>query len=163
MIWQCCREKILLGIDKKGDEDSLVADVFLKEKRSEIMSKIKGKDTEIEIRVRKYLFSKGYRYRKNDSRYPGSPDIVLPKYQTMVFINGCFWHGHDNCDAYHAPKTNTKYWEDKIGRTKARDEENVRYLEEIGWKVIVVWECEIKKDFCKTMVSLIAELKKGKD
>jgi DNA mismatch endonuclease (patch repair protein) len=108
------------------------------------MSKIRGKKTKPEELVRKFLFSKGFRYRINDKRYPGKPDIVLPKYNTIVFIHGCFWHGHENCKASKLPETNTDFWRKKISDTIIRDRKNILKLREDGWKVIVVWLCEIK-------------------
>ena len=118
-------------------------DIFSKEKRSEIMSKISGKETKPEIQVRKFLFSNGFRYRKNDKRYPGKPDIVLPKYKTVIFVHGCFWHGHD-CSAGKLPETNKKFWQEKIGKSKERDAKNIAELENLGWNIIVIWQCEIK-------------------
>lgn len=108
------------------------------------MSKIRGKETKPEIIVRKFLFSKGFRYRINDNRYPGTPDIVLPKYHTMIFINGCFWHGHVNCKAAKLPKTNLQTWRKKILDNISRDEKNILKLKKEGWKVIIIWQCEIK-------------------
>ena len=108
------------------------------------MSKIRGKKTKPEELVSKFLFSKGFRYRINDKRYPGKPDIVLPKYNTIVFIHGCFWHGHENCKASKLPETNTDFWRKKISDTIIRDRKNILKLREDGWKVIVVWLCEIK-------------------
>ena len=123
-----------------------MVDKFSKEVRSYNMSRIRSKDTKPEILVRSYLFSKGLRFRKNDKRYPGSPDIVLPKYKTMVFVHGCFWHLHDGCRYARIPKSNVEYWEKKLYRNKERDEHNQKELEEMGWNVITVWECEHKKD-----------------
>lgn len=123
-----------------------MVDKFTKETRSYVMSQIKGKDTKPEIIVRKYLFSKGLRFRKNDKRYPGSPDIVLPKYKTVVFVHGCFWHMHDGCKHAVMPKSNIEYWENKLYRNKERDKRNQEKLEEMGWNVIIVWECQLKKD-----------------
>lgn len=123
-----------------------MADTVSKEKRSEIMSKIRGKETSIEVIVRKFLFSKGFRYRKNDRRYPGSPDIVLPKYKIVIFIQGCFWHGHSGCKLYRIPKTQTEFWENKINRNIERDKSNITKLHNMGWKVIVIWECELRKN-----------------
>ena len=123
-----------------------MVDKFTKETRSYVMSQIKGKDTKPEIIVRKYLFSKGLRFRKNDKRYPGSPDIVLPKYKTIVFVHGCFWHLHDGCKHAVMPKSNVEYWENKLYRNKERDKRNQEKLEEMGWNVIIVWECQLKKD-----------------
>lgn len=110
------------------------------------MSRIRSTNTKPEEIVRKYLFSKGFRYRKNDKRYPGKPDIVLPKYKTIIFVNGCFWHGHKNCRYFVVPKTNTDFWVNKIKRNIERDQEQAEYLEETGWSVIVVWECQLKAD-----------------
>lgn len=119
-------------------------DVLTPEQRQKNMSRIRGKETKPEIIVRKYLFSRGVRYRKNDRRLPGHPDIVFPKYHTVVFVNGCFWHGHENCRYYRLPKTNTVFWRNKIERNKERDSEIITRLESLGWKAIIVWECEIK-------------------
>ena len=118
-------------------------DIYSKSKRSQIMSKISGKDTKPEILVRKYLFAKGFRYRINDKRYPGKPDIILPKYKTAIFIHGCFWHGHF-CKRGNLPESNREFWENKISNTKIRDKRNKRELEALGWKVIIIWQCEIR-------------------
>lgn len=122
----------------------LTMDKISKIERSATMRKVHNKDTSPEILVRSYLFSKGLRYRKNDKRYPGHPDIVLPKYKTIVFVNGCFWHLHD-CGTYFMPQSNTNYWIPKLKKNKLRDETNIRKLQEMGWHVIVVWECQLKK------------------
>lgn len=118
-------------------------DIYSKKKRSEIMSQISGKETQPEIILRKYLFSKGFRFRKNDPRYPGKPDIVLPKYKTMIFVNGCFWHGHKGCKAAELPKTRREFWENKINENVLRDARNIKELFKMDWKIIVVWQCEI--------------------
>lgn len=136
-----------------------MSDVFTKEKRSEIMSHIKAKDTKPEVMVRKYLFSKGFRYRKNDKRYPGKPDIVLPKYKTVIFVHGCFWHGHEGCKYFTLPKSNTEYWSNKIRRNKERDYENIQKLEELGFKVIIIWECELKHDVERILQKVETQLK----
>ncbi|MCH5226650.1 MAG: DNA mismatch endonuclease Vsr [Muribaculaceae bacterium] len=109
------------------------------------MAAIKGKDTKPEMIIRKYLFSKGLRFRVHVKKLAGSPDIVLPKYKTVIFVNGCFWHGHDGCKYSRLPKTNEFFWEQKIRRNKARDIANEYVLQTEGWRVIRVWECEIKK------------------
>ena len=119
-------------------------DKHTKEVRSRNMSHIRSTNSKPEEIVRKYLFAQGFRYRKNDKRYPGKPDIILPKYKTAVFINGCFWHKHD-CGRFVWPASNESYWNAKICRNVERDEENIRQLQAKGWKVIVVWECELKK------------------
>ncbi len=132
-----------------------MSDVHSPEIRSYNMSMIHGKDTKPEVKVRKYLFSKGYRFRKNDKRYAGKPDIVLPKYKTIVFVNGCFWHGHENCKLYVPPKSNAEFWQNKIRRNIERDNHNYQELESDGWNVVVVWECQLKKDrFDETMNDL---------
>ena len=115
------------------------------ELRSYNMSRIRGTGTKPEEAVRKYLFSRGLRYRKNVAKLPGKPDVVLAKYKTVVFVNGCFWHAHD-CGKFVWPKSNTGYWEKKINGNAARDKENIARLADAGWKVIVIWECELKKD-----------------
>ena len=120
-------------------------DVHSKEVRSYNMSCIKGKGTKPEEMVRKYLFSQGFRYRKNDKRLPGTPDIVLPKYKTAIFINGCFWHGHEGCKYFVWPKNNAEFWKAKILHNIERDKRDFERLENAGWKVIVVWECQLKK------------------
>jgi DNA mismatch endonuclease (patch repair protein) len=120
-----------------------MSDIYSKSKRSDIMSKISGKETKPEILVRKFLFSKGFRFRKNVKELPGKPDIVLPKYKTIIFVHGCFWHGH-SCDRGVLPKTNHEFWHEKIGKNIERDNRNIFELKEKGWNVIIVWQCEIK-------------------
>lgn len=122
-----------------------MADIKSKESRSYNMSRIKGKGTKPEELVRKYLFSKGFRYRKNDKRLPGSPDIVLPKYRTVIFVNGCFWHKHEGCKYFVWPKDNAEFWRQKILENVSRDERKKQELTAQGWNVIVIWECELKK------------------
>lgn len=109
------------------------------------MAAVKGKDTKPEIIVRKYLFSKGLRYRLHDKKLMGSPDIVLKKYKTVIFIDGCFWHGHEGCKYFKMPKSNVFFWEQKIRRNKARDVANEYVLQTEGWRVIRIWECDIRK------------------
>ena len=137
-----------------------MADVHTPEQRSYNMSQIRGKNTKPEELVRKYLFSQGFRYRKNDSRLPGKPDIVLPKYKTVIFVNGCFWHGHEGCRYFVWPKNNAEFWKAKISGNIQRDAQCVRLLKEQGWNVIVVWECELKKANREaTLIGLEARLK----
>ena len=126
------------------------------------MSKISGKETKPEIIVRKYLFSKGFRYLKNDNRYPGTPDIVLPKYNTVVFVHGCFWHGH-NCKKGSLPETRIEFWKNKINGNKERDRKNRKALEENGWNVLTVWECEIlnKGDRTERLNKLAQEIREN--
>lgn len=129
------------------------------ELRSWNMSQIKGKDTKIEVKVRSWLFSRGFRFRKNDKRYPGKPDVVLPKYKTVIFINGCFWHRHEGCKYATLPKTRVEYWNAKFERNVSNDKLHVHKLEELGWNVITIWECELKKaEFEKTMINIEREL-----
>ena len=140
-----------------------MSDIFSKAKRSEIMSKISGKETKPEILVRKFLFSKGFRYRKNDKRLFGKPDIVLPKYKTVIFIHGCFWHNHENCPKSAFPQTNYEFWKNKIQGNTERDKKNQKQLQEIGWKVIILWQCQIKNRnlFENSMNDLVIRIKEG--
>lgn len=136
-----------------------MTDTHSKDVRSRNMSHIRSKDTKPEVTVRKYLFSKGFRYRKNVKTLPGCPDIVLPKYKTVIFVNGCFWHKHD-CPRFVWPSSNEDYWREKIIRNVKRDGDNYEQLEASGWNIYVVWECQLKKkDFDNTMDKLIAFLK----
>lgn len=121
-----------------------MVDIYSPEKRSELMSKISGSDTKPEIIVRKYLHSIGFRFKKNDKQLPGKPDIVLPKYNTVIFVHGCFWHGHKDCKASKLPETNKKFWENKISNTIIRDKKNFQVLLSLRWNVIIIWECELE-------------------
>lgn len=122
-----------------------MSEVLTKEQRHLNMSHIHGKDTKPEEIVRRYLFSRGYRYRKNDSRYPGKPDMVLPKYHTVIFVHGCFWHRHPGCRYATNPATNREFWQKKFSQNVARDRKVQEQLKADGWNVIVVWECEISR------------------
>ncbi len=138
-----------------------MADVHDQKTRSYNMSMIKGKDTKPEILVRRFLFKNGFRYRINYSTLPGKPDIVLPKYNTVIFINGCFWHGHKDCNYYVIPKTRTEWWLKKINRTVERDIIINQKLTNQGWKVKVLWECELKpENKTKTLDDLLIFLRK---
>lgn len=138
-----------------------MADNHTKEVRSRNMSYIRSTNSKPEEKVRKYLFSKGFRYRKNDKRYPGKPDIVLPRYKTVIFINGCFWHMHD-CPRFVWPSSNEEYWRPKISRNVERDRQVQLLLKEQGWNVIVIWECQLKKkEFQTTMELLVNEILGG--
>ena len=128
------------------------------EQRRKNMQHIRSKDTSIEVQVRKELFARGFRFRKNDKRYAGKPDIVLPKYQTVIFVNGCYWHRHIGCKYATTPSTNVDYWTEKFQRTVLRDKSNIERLEHEGWHVIVLWECQLKDHFNETMNTLIKEL-----
>jgi len=123
-----------------------MADILTKEQRHRCMSRVRSKNTKPEILLRKALWRLGFRYIVNDHRLPGSPDIVLPKYRTVVFVHGCFWHGHIGCKKYTIPDTNPVFWSTKIVRNQARDQDVWRQLEAKGWNVIVIWECELSKN-----------------
>ena len=130
-----------------------------KEVRSYNMSRIRSTNSKPEEIVRKYLFAKGFRYRKNDKRYPGKPDIVLPKHKTVIFIHGCFWHMHD-CGRFVWPTSNEEYWKTKIARNIERDKSNVASLKQAGWNVLVVWECELKKNSAQSRLEkLVSEIR----
>lgn len=120
-------------------------DVHNKETRSYNMSRIKGRKTKPEEIVAKYFFSQGFGYRRNVKKLPGTPDIVLKKYKTVIFVNGCFWHMHEGCKYFVWPKDNSEFWKNKLLTNKERDEKEKKGIEELGWKVIVVWECQLKK------------------
>ena len=135
-----------------------MADVHSPEKRSYNMSRIHAKGTKPEETVRKYLFSKGFRYRKNDPLLPGKPDIVLPKYKTVVFVNGCFWHRHEGCKYFVWPKNNAEFWRKKIMSNVERDNRNYSELKEKGWSVVVIWECELKDRRLETLSSVAKSL-----
>jgi DNA mismatch endonuclease (patch repair protein) len=130
-------------------------DIWSKEKRSECMSKIRSKDTKPELALRKALFARGFRYRVNDTKLPGKPDIVLPKYKTVIFLHGCFWHRHEGCKYAYTPKTNTKFWVDKITSNVERDKINLQKLTVLGWNVLTVWECEIRHTYKHDISPLI--------
>jgi DNA mismatch endonuclease, patch repair protein len=132
-----------------------MADVHDKNTRSFNMSRIKGKDTKHEMLVRKFLHANGFRYRLHVNKLPGKPDIVLPKYKTVIFVHGCFWHGHENCKYYVVPKTRTDWWLNKINGNITNDEKVVSALKKLGWKVIILWECELKAEkLSKTLANL---------
>lgn len=134
-----------------------MTDVHSKETRSYNMSRIRSKNTKPEIIVRKYLFSNGFRYKLHDKKLPGKPDIVLPKYKTVIFIHGCFWHGHTGCRYFVVPKTRTEWWLNKINNNISNDSRAEAALTEAGWKIITVWECQLKKTVVDQTLSLIRE------
>lgn len=142
-----------------------MADIFSEVKRSQIMSKISGKETKPEVLVRKLLFAEGFRFRKNDKRLAGKPDVVLPKYRTVIFVNGCFWHGHQECKKAALPNTRRDFWEQKISSNVSRDARIIERLQQDGWRVITVWQCQLKNQqealetLDKTAVSLRADFK----
>ena len=140
-----------------------MSDIMTPQQRSYNMSRIRSRNTTPERAVRDALWHKGYRYRLNDRRLPGSPDLVLPKYRAVIFINGCFWHGHRGCTKYTVPKTNEQFWREKVARNIARDELNAQRLDTLAWTVITVWECELsKKNLDATITRLEANLQAAK-
>lgn len=134
-----------------------MADVHTPERRSYNMSRIRNKNTKPEELVRKFLFSQGFRYRKNDARLPGKPDIVLPKHKTVIFVNGCFWHKHEGCKYFVWPKNNAEFWHEKILSNVERDLRNYERLQQMGWNIIVVWECDLKKEVRSETLSRIVQ------
>lgn len=135
-------------------------DVHDKKTRSKNMAAIKGKDTKPEMLVRRFLFAHGYRYTLHDKKLPGKPDIVLPKYRTVIFVHGCFWHGHKNCKYFTIPKTRTAWWKNKIEHNSANDQKNIKLLKQDNWKVIEIWECKLKNNKTeKTLTKIISLLK----
>jgi len=136
-----------------------MADVHDTATRSFNMSRIKGKNTKPEMLVRKFLHAHGYRYRLHDKRLPGKPDIVLPKYKTVIFVHGCFWHGHKNCKYFVVPKTRTEWWLNKINGNIANDAKAVTALKKEGWKIINIWTCKLKKPYLSnTLARTIASI-----
>lgn len=137
-----------------------MADVFKPEVRSYTMSKIRKTNTKPEIVVRSFLFKNGFRFRIHVRKLPGNPDIVLPKYKTIIFVNGCFWHAHKGCKLNRMPKSNKEYWIPKIERNAARDLINKKELKKIGWRIITIWECELKNSKReKTLLRLLKSIK----
>jgi DNA mismatch endonuclease (patch repair protein) len=134
-----------------------MTDIWGKEKRSEVMSKIRSKNTKPEMIIRKALFAKGFRYRIHYKKLPGMPDIVFPKYKTALFVHGCFWHGHEDCKVFSLPKTNTEFWEKKIRRNRQRDCDVKIQLGNLGWQVLTVWECETAKKSLEATLQRIEE------
>ena len=138
-----------------------MADIHSSETRSFNMSQIRSKNTKPELLVRKNLFSNGFRYRLHKKNLPGSPDIVLSKYKTVIFVNGCFWHGHEGCKYFKMPSTRADWWNSKITRTKERDAESIKQLRKNGWHAIVIYECQLKnKKLNRTIKRLITRLNK---
>lgn len=135
-----------------------MADVHTPEQRSYNMQMIKGKNTKPELLVRKFLHAHGFRYKLHDKSLPGKPDLVLPKYKTVIFIHGCFWHGHEGCKYYMVPKTRTEWWLNKINGNIANDVKAIEALKKDGWKVITIWECSLKPALIEhTLTSLTKE------
>ncbi|MDE2385587.1 MAG: DNA mismatch endonuclease Vsr [Alphaproteobacteria bacterium] len=121
-------------------------DIVDKATRSRMMAAIKGKNTKPEILVRKALHAAGFRFRLHDKKLPGKPDIVLPKYKTVIFVHGCFWHGH-RCKNFRWPKTRATWWEEKITGNQTRDKVHLRELKQTGWKILTIWECQVRRQF----------------
>jgi len=142
-----------------------MSDVFTKEKRSEVMSKIRATNTKPELIVRHFLFSQGFRYRIHQKDLAGNPDIVLKKHNTLIFVNGCFWHGHtsQNCKISRIPKSNSVFWETKIDNNKKRDAKNRRILKKQGWNLITIWECKLNgKNRENTLNTIVDKILKEK-
>lgn len=136
-----------------------MADVHTPEQRSYNMSRIHSKNTKPEELVRKFLFSQGFRYRKNDAKLPGKPDIVLPKYKAVIFVNGCFWHGHEGCRYFVWPKNNAEFWKEKITGNIQRDKHNHQLLANQGWRLIEIWECQLMKSVVdNTLQNLVLQI-----
>lgn len=133
-------------------------DVHDRATRSYNMSRIKGKNTKPEDIVAKYLFVHGFRYRRNVKTLPGTPDIVLKKYKTVIFVNGCFWHAHEGCRYFVLPEENREFWNEKLLRNRERDAEKQKQLQELGWNVIVIWECELKNNKIKETLDTLKEV-----
>lgn len=138
-----------------------MADTLTKEQRHRNMSHVKSKDNSLETKVRCYLFRKGFRYRKNVKTLPGTPDIVLPKYKSIIFVNGCFWHQHKDCKKAALPATRHEWWKRKLTSNVVNDKLYKDELINMGWKVIVVWQCELEKDFQNVMERIILAVKKN--
>jgi DNA mismatch endonuclease (patch repair protein) len=138
-----------------------VADIWDKNKRSDVMSKIRSKNTKPEILLRSLLFKEGFRFRIHDKNLQGKPDIVLKKYHTVIFVHGCFWHYHEDCNEGRIPDTNSKFWQEKIFKTIERDKQHRKNLMDAGWNVIIVWECELENSRQRqaTLSKIINELK----
>lgn len=132
-----------------------MADHLTPQQRHQCMSHIHSKDTTPELLVRRWLWSHGYRYRLNVKGVPGKPDIVMRRYRTAIFVNGCFWHGHEGCNKFKMPKTNAEFWEAKIQRNRERDGQNYQILKENGWQVLVLWECELTKKLLETTMQKV--------
>lgn len=137
-------------------------DVLTPTQRHRCMSRIRGKATKPEMLVRRWLWAHGYRYRLNVKSVPGKPDIVMRRYRTAIFVNGCFWHGHEGCSQFVMPKSNTDFWRTKIESNRKRDQQNYQLLQESGWQVLVIWQCNLTKDKLEpTMQSIAVALNKN--
>lgn len=135
-----------------------MADTFSKKERSNLMSRIGSKNTKPEMKIRKGLHSMGFRYSLHDKNLPGKPDLKLPKYNTIIEINGCFWHGHD-CTGFRMPKSRLDYWENKIEKNRSRDKKNINKLFEMGWRVLIIWECSMRGKYSQDLVGVLEKAK----
>lgn len=135
-----------------------MTDTLTQEQRSWNMSRVTGKNTRPEIHLRSILHKKGFRFRLHDKKLPGKPDVVLPKYRTVIFVNGCFWHRHQKCQYARTPDSRQDFWLKKFERTVQRDHKNQKMLIELGWRVLVVWECEMKKDSAAVVSNISSQL-----
>ena len=153
------KSKIIYELFLRSKNRFLMTDVHEPDVRSYNMSRIRNKDTQPELIVRRFLFRNGFRYKLHVKHLPGKPDIVLPKYKTILMIHGCFWHGHENCRYFSTPGTRREWWLEKIAKTKKRDHVNIKKLTEMGWKVITIWECEIKTDSNIKLTEILTAIK----
>lgn len=149
------------GANDKALHKDAGIDMFTSQKRSEIMSQVRGKNTKPELKIRSLLHRMGYRFRLHCRDLPGNPDIVLPKYRTVVFVHGCFWHQHPGCRRATTPKKNSEFWEVKLRRNRERDQEAIRNLRNEGWSVVVLWECEILRDEDALLDKVTSNLQPG--
>ncbi len=133
-----------------------MSDVLTPTQRHRCMSHIRSKATKPEMEVRRWLWAHGYRYRLNVKSVPGKPDIVMRKYRTAIFVNGCFWHGHEGCRLFVMPKTNTEFWQTKIANNRERDQKNYQLLIDAGWQVVVIWQCNLTKEKIETTMQSVA-------
>ena len=138
-------------------------DIWSEKKRSEVMSKIRGRNTKPEMILRSALFRKGFRFRVHKKDLPGKPDIVLPKYHSVIFVHGCFWHYHKKCNEGRIPSSNLKFWKEKLEHNVKKDANNIKALKKENWKVFVIWECEIEKQFEKTIKRLVKNIEEIPD
>ena len=140
-----------------------MADVHTKEVRSYNMSQIQSKNSKPELIVRKYLFANGFRYRLHSKNLPGKPDIVLAKYRTVIFVHGCFWHGHEECKYFVVPKTKTEWWVNKINGNKIKNSESINTLKKLEWQVVTIWECELKQSKRENKLNALTKYLKKRD
>ena len=138
-----------------------MVDIWNKEKRSYVMSRIRSKDTKPELIIRKILHNLGLRFRLHKKDMPGNPDLIFSRYNSVIFVHGCFWHQHKNCIDGRLPATRTEWWKNKFNKTKLRDKKNIKGLKKLGWRVLVIWECEIERKPDKTVKKVLSFLNKN--